>query len=242
MATAAPCTVEKRGRVHLITLTGAGEHRLTPAFISAIRSAVAAVRASPGAGALVMAAEGKFFCNGYDLAWARAAPSPSDRIAAARAALRGLVADLLALPMPTVAAVTGHAAAAGCGLALAHDAVFMRATRGFLYMGEVDAGIKIVDYFAELIRQKVPDAVARRDLIMKGEKMTAAEAVRRGIVDKAVDGEVDDVVAAAIAMADGLAARGWNGETVAEIRKAAWPELWRKVKDHGGEAPALSRL
>ncbi|GJN38050.1 hypothetical protein PR202_gb27058 [Eleusine coracana subsp. coracana] len=242
MATKDLCSVEKRGRVHLITLTGAGEHRLNPTLLSAIRSAVAAVRASPDAGALFLAAEGKFFCNGYDLAWARAGASPADRIAAMRAALRGLVADLLALPAPTVAAVTGHAAAAGCGLALAHDAVVMRASRGFLYMGEVDARIKIVDFFGELIRQKVPDAVARRDLVMKGEKMTAAEAVRRGIVDKAVDGGVGDVVDAAVAMAEGLAARGWNGETVAEIRKAAWPDLWRKVKDHGGEAPARPRL
>ncbi|TVU22796.1 hypothetical protein EJB05_32515, partial [Eragrostis curvula] len=240
MATGDLCTVERRGRVHLITLTGAGEHRLNPALISAIRSAVAAARASPGAGALVMAAEGKFFCNGYDLAWARG--DPSGRIAAVRAALRGLVADLLALPMPTVAAVTGHAAAAGCGLALAHDTVVMRASRGFLYMGEVDAGIKIIDYFGELLRQKVPDAATRRDLVMKGEKMTAAEAVRRGIVDLAVDGGVDDVVAAAVTIAEGLAARGWDGEIVAEIRKAAWPELWSKVKDYGCDAPSRPRL
>ncbi|XP_062217875.1 enoyl-CoA delta isomerase 2, peroxisomal-like [Phragmites australis] len=241
MATGNLCTVEKRGRVHLITLTGAGEHRLNPALLSAIRSAVAAVRASPGAGALVVAAEGKFFCNGYDLAWARAGAAPPDRVSAMRCALRGLVADLLALPVPTVAAVTGHAAGAGCGLALAHDAIVMRASRGFLYMSEVDAGIKIVDFFGELLRQKVPDAVARRDLVMKGKKMTAAEAVQRGIVDAAVDGGVDDVVAAAVAVAEGLAARGWDEEVVAQIRKSTWPALWSKVKDYGGEAPAPAR-
>jgi hypothetical protein len=44
--------------------------------------------------------------------------------------------------------MTGHAAAAGCAFALAHNAAIMRASRGFLYMSEVDAGIKIVDYFA----------------------------------------------------------------------------------------------
>jgi hypothetical protein len=86
-------------------------------------------RASPGA--LVLASEGKFFSNGYDLAWARAgpAPAPGHRLFAIRAAFRGLVADLLALPVPTVTTVTGHAAGAGC--ALAHDAVPMRASRGF---------------------------------------------------------------------------------------------------------------
>ena len=86
-------------------------------------------RASPGA--LVLAAEGKFFSNGYDLAWARAgpAPAPEHRLSTMRAAFRGLVADLLALPVPTVTTVTGHAAGAGC--ALAHDAVAMCASRGF---------------------------------------------------------------------------------------------------------------
>ncbi|CAO2199477.1 unnamed protein product [Urochloa humidicola] len=67
---------------------------------------------------------------------------------------RALVAELFALPVPTVAAVTGHAAAAGCALALAHDAIVMRGSREFLYMSEVDTGIKIVDFFAELIREK----------------------------------------------------------------------------------------
>ena len=56
MGTENICAVEKRGRVYVITLTGEGEHRLNPALLSAIRAAVAAVRAFPrGAGALVLA-------------------------------------------------------------------------------------------------------------------------------------------------------------------------------------------
>jgi enoyl-CoA hydratase/carnithine racemase len=234
------CTVEKHGRVHLIILTGAGEHRLGPALISALRSAVATVRASPGAGALVLAAEGKYFSNGFDQAWARTVPLHLH--ASMRGAFRGLLADLIALPMPTVAAVTGHAAAAGCVLALAHDAVVMRASRGFLYMSEVDAGLKMADFFGEVLRQKVPDAAARRDMILRGDKMTAAEGVRRGVVDAAVDGGVEDVVAAAVAAAEGLAARGWDGEVVAEIRKAMWPAVWGKVKDYGAAEAARPRL
>ncbi|TVU22799.1 hypothetical protein EJB05_32518, partial [Eragrostis curvula] len=236
MATGDLCTVERRGRVHLITLTGAGEHRLNPALLSAIRSAVAA---SAGAGALVLAAEGKYFSNGFDQAWARTVPLHLQ--AAMGDAFCGLVADLLALPMPTVAAVTGHAVAAGCVLALAHDTVVMRGSRGFLYMSEVDAGIRIIDFFADVFREVVPDAVNRRDLLLRGDRMAAAEAVRRGLVDATVDGGVEDVVNAAVAEAEKLAARGWNGEVVAEIRKAAWPNLWSKVKDYGADAPVVTR-
>jgi Delta3-Delta2-enoyl-CoA isomerase len=232
------CTVERRGRVHLITMTGAGEHRLNPDLLAALRSAVAA---SAGAGALVLAAEGKFFSNGFDLAWARAAPPGLH--GAMDGGLRALLADLLALRVPTVAAVTGHAAAAGCALALAHDAALMRASRGLLYMSEVDVGIKFVDFVAAVLRDKVPDAAARRDLVLRGDRVAAAEAVRRGLVDAAVDGGPEDVVAAAVAEAERLAARGWDGEAVAEIRKAAWPQLWAQVKDHGaGPAPARPRL
>jgi hypothetical protein len=45
-------------------------------------------------------------------------------------------------------------------------------------------------------------------------------------VDAAVDGGVEDVVAAAVAMAEELAGRGWDGENLANIRKATWPVLW----------------
>ncbi|OEL25074.1 hypothetical protein BAE44_0013907 [Dichanthelium oligosanthes] len=57
-------------------------------------------------------------------------------------------------------------------------------------MSEVDAGIKIIDFFAELIQEKVPDVAARRDLVLRGDKMTAAEGVRQGIVGTFIfDGE-----------------------------------------------------
>uniref|UniRef100_A0ACD5VW24 Uncharacterized protein n=1 Tax=Avena sativa TaxID=4498 RepID=A0ACD5VW24_AVESA len=118
----------------------------------------------------------------------------------------------------------------------------MRASRGFLYMSEVDAGLQIADFFGEVLRQKVPDAATRRGMVLAGSKMAAAEAVRRGVVDAAADGGVEEVVAAAVAAAEGLAARGWDGEVVAEIRKAMWPAVWGKVKDYGAEAAARPRL
>ncbi|KAL8208838.1 hypothetical protein R6Q57_008250 [Mikania cordata] len=50
---------------------------------------------------------------------------------------KDVVADLISLPMPTIAAVTGHAAAAGLLLAISNDYVLMRRDRGVLYMSEL---------------------------------------------------------------------------------------------------------
>ena len=43
---------------------------------------------------------------------------------------------------------------------------------------------------------------------------------------------------ACFAAAEELAARGWDGEVVPEIRKAMWPAVWGKVKDYGTDAAA----
>ncbi|CAL9196484.1 enoyl-CoA delta isomerase 1, peroxisomal [Musa acuminata AAA Group] len=224
------CRVEKRGRVYLLTLAGTDEHRLNPALLDAIRSALAGVRsdaaASGGSAALVVAAEGKFFSNGFDLAWARV--SPSDRAPLMVPALQRTIADLLSLPMPTIAAVTGHAAAAGCFLVLSHDYVVMRADRGFLYMSEIDIGLPITENIMAVMRAKIADPRTRRDLLLRGKRMTAAEAAARGIVYRAVEGAAE-TVEAAVAMGEELAARNWDGEVYASIRKGVFREACRGI-------------
>ena len=58
-------------------------------------------------------ARGKFYSNGLDLDWVLAHP---DQWSAYVADVQALLARVLALPMPTVAAVTGHAFGAGAML------------------------------------------------------------------------------------------------------------------------------
>ena len=105
---------------------------------------------------------------------------------------RSVIAALISLPIPTVAAVSGHAAAAGLILALGHDYVLMRRDRGFLYMSEVDLAITLPDYFTALVRSKIGGSgsgsgsdSARRDVLLRGMKVKGEEAVRMGIVDSA---------------------------------------------------------
>lgn len=50
---------------------------------------------------------------------------------------------LLLAPIPTVAAINGHAFAAGAFLALACDYRIMREDRGWICISEVDAGLGV---------------------------------------------------------------------------------------------------
>ncbi|CAL9063799.1 unnamed protein product [Musa banksii] len=229
------CSLEKRGRVYVLSLTGDNEHRLNADLIAALRSALAKVRAeyaaAPNGSALVTAAEGRFFSNGFDLAWANAAGSPSaslQRLSSLVALFKPVVADLMSLPMPTISAVNGHAAAAGFMLAISHDYTVMRGDRGFLYMSELDIGLSFPPYFMSLMRAKIADPRTLTDVTLRAAKITGAEAKARGIVDS-VHAGADEALQAAMRMGEELAARNWDGGVYASIRMAAFPDLCRAV-------------
>lgn len=230
------CTLEKRGNLFILKLTGDTkkdqEHRLNPPLISSIRAALAEAKSQAVNGsALITLSEGRFFSNGFDLRHAQAVGVKVGSTEAAKAELlrmvdlfKGVVADLLSLPMPTVAAVTGHAAAAGLILAMSHDYVMMTSSKGVLYMSELDIGMTLPDYFTALIKGKIGSNGARRELVLRAAKIGAEAAVAMGIVDSIHDG-AEEVVAAAKRTAEDLGKRRWSGEAYAGIRKALYPEV-----------------
>ncbi|XP_050374928.1 enoyl-CoA delta isomerase 2, peroxisomal-like [Argentina anserina] len=227
------CTLEKRGNIFFLTLTGAGdaddEHRLGLPVISSLLTALSdAASQSTRGSVLITTARGKFFSNGFDLAWAQSSGDASSALRQMVVAFKPVVAALLSLPMPTVAALPGHAAAAGFLLALSHDYVTMRGDRGVLYMSEVDLGLGLPDYFAAAFRAKIGSVSARRDILQRGMKVGGEEAVRMGIVDSAHE-SAEAAVEAAVRMAEKLGERKWKGDVYAEIRMSLYPELCAEV-------------
>ncbi|XP_068645014.1 enoyl-CoA delta isomerase 2, peroxisomal-like [Aristolochia californica] len=220
------CTLEKRGRVFVLTLTGDDEHRLGPSRIDKISAALQHVRASSTPGSvLVTTAEGKFFSNGFDLDWARAS-GLTDRELDQRMGNpfeRHIMAELLSLPIPTIAAVTGHAAAAGFVLALCHDYVFMRKDRGFLYMSELDISLPFPDSFMALMRDKIGNSAARRNVVLRAAKIKATEAAAMGIIEAACE-SAEETVKAAMRLAEELVGKKWDGDIYGSIRKGTLRE------------------
>lgn len=217
------CTLEKRGNVYILTITGNDEHRLNPTRIDSIRAALARIRSETAnaPAALVTTAQGKFFSNGYDLGWAQNDP---DRFILMSTKLRSLVRDLISLPMPTIAAVSGHASAGGFVLALAHDYVLMRKNRGFLYMSEMDIKLVIPAWFTAILKCKIGSAAARRDVVMRAARVTAAAAVEKGIIDSAHD-SAEETVKAAVKLGEEFVERRWDGHVYSQNRLCLFADV-----------------
>ncbi|PSS32595.1 Enoyl-CoA delta isomerase 1, peroxisomal like [Actinidia chinensis var. chinensis] len=224
------CNLEKRGNLFILTLTGSDEHRLNPTLLDAIQSALHRVRSeSSASSALITTAHGKFFSNGYDLDWAKSGGQDTKpRLQLMSSKLRSLVKDLISLPLPTIAAVTGHASAGGMILAVSHDYVVMRRDRGFLYMSELDIGLPIPAWFTAVIGAKIGSPAARRSVLLRSAKLAADAAAKWGIVESAHDG-AEETVRAAVRLGEELVGRKWDGHVYGQIRMEMFSDLLRAL-------------
>ncbi|XP_058750663.1 enoyl-CoA delta isomerase 2, peroxisomal-like [Vicia villosa] len=221
------CSLDKRENLWILTITGDDQNRLNPTLIDSLLTTITnlATQSTPGS-VLITTAKGKFFSNGFDLLYARAAGSKTAaavRLQSMVDALKPVAAALISLPMPTIAAINGHASAAGFLLALCHDYVMMRSDRGVLYMPEVDLGLPLPDYFTAVMREKIKSPAVLRDVLLGGVKVKGREAVEMGIVDSAHD-SAESVVEAAVRLGGELAEKKWVGKVYGEIRKSLYPD------------------
>jgi len=191
--------LSREGAVHVLTM-GAGENRFNRAFVTALAAALDEVEGQGGPAALVTVGAEKFYSNGLDLVWL-AGDGASEGGAFIRDFLR-VLGRVLALPVPTVAAINGHAYAGGGMLALAHDFRVMRADRGYFCLPEADIKLPFAPGMSALIIAKLDPPVSR-DLMLTGRRLGGAEAAALRVVDEAVD--ADQVLPRAIERAAAMA-------------------------------------
>jgi enoyl-CoA hydratase/carnithine racemase len=202
---------------------GEGENRFHPDFLASVGELLDEVEAAPPPRALVTAATGKFFSNGLDLEWLGAHP---ESINDYTASVHDLLARVLTLPVPTVAALQGHTFAAGAMLALAHDWRVMRADRGFFCLPEADINIPFLPGMSALIQCKLTPAAAT-DAMVTARRYGGEEAFAAGLVTAAVP--EDEVLSAAIAIVAPLA--GKDPTTLGLIKQRMYPEVVRTLRD-----------
>ncbi|MFE3446300.1 enoyl-CoA hydratase-related protein [Nocardia sp. NPDC059180] len=195
--------LERDGDVFVLYLGNEGqtdsENRFHPDWIAEIHAHLDTVEASEGPAALVTTASGKFYSNGLDTDWLF---GNLDQMHGYLDKVHSIYTRLLTFPMPTVAAVNGHAFGAGAMLATSHDFRLMRADRGFYSLPEVHLGMPFTIGMNALLTERLTNQVAVKAMTT-GYRFAADEAIAAGIVDGKA--EADALVAAAVAQAAALA-------------------------------------
>ncbi|NNE13091.1 MAG: enoyl-CoA hydratase/isomerase family protein [Ilumatobacter sp.] len=177
--------LEKHDHVFVMHL-GDGDNRFNRDTVDRLNVALDEIERAEPPAALVTTASGKIWSNGLDLDFM----ATLDDFVGFVGEVQALMARLLELPMPTVAAIQGHAFAGGAMFALAHDVRVMREDRGYICLPEVDLGMPFGAGFAALIGAKLPQPARHRATVL-GERFPAPTARQLGIVDRAApEGEV----------------------------------------------------
>jgi enoyl-CoA hydratase/carnithine racemase len=179
---------ENRGAVRLLTLNRPDKlNALSMPLVEELLAALEAAGNDESTAVIVLAGAGRSFCAGADLAEFRDLVPEKQHLIARRANLTMELQSLLpALSKPVLAAVQGHAAGGGCGLALACDLVVAAEDAKFSYP-EIRRGIVGAVVAPNLVRQVGTKAAF--ELLATGEPIGAPRAHEIGIVNRVVRGE-----------------------------------------------------
>ena len=215
-------TLDRDGDVFVLNL-GDDENRFHPDWLAAMHAYLDTIEAAEGPKALVTTATGKFFSNGLDLDWLGA---NSDRFVEYVNSVHALLARPLALGVPSVAAIQGHACAGGGMFALAHDFRVMRADRGYFFLPEVDIHIPFTRGMSGLIQGRLSKKTAH-EAMTTGRRYGGEDALAAGIVDEITDEAT--VLTRALEIARPLA--GKAGPTLATIKERMYVDALAALRD-----------
>jgi enoyl-CoA hydratase/carnithine racemase len=180
----------------LVVHLGDGPNTVAEDLLVALEGALDAVAADGSLLGLVTVGDGKAYSQGYDLELFGTLGGLELQAFVDRSVI--LLARWLTAPVPTVAALNGHAFGWGAMFALAHDQRVQRADRGWLCLPEVDLGLQLHPLQLSLIQAKLTPA-AVSESVLAGRRWDAGSAVAAGVVDAAA--EEGDLLRAAVDLA-----------------------------------------
>ncbi len=194
--------LKKKGDVFVLTMD-AGENRWNTTLVDELMVALDQVEQSTGAAALVTTgASEKFYSNGLDLDW-RQSPADHPEAGDPNAFLfMEFMARMITLPVPTIAAVNGHAFGAGFMFALCHDYRIMRQDRGYICANEIQLGMIIPAAELSLFRHKLPANVFYES-VQLARRWGGPHAVEAGVANDVAT--MDELLPKALAKAEELA-------------------------------------
>ncbi|MCK4613780.1 MAG: enoyl-CoA hydratase/isomerase family protein, partial [Thermoplasmata archaeon] len=174
--------LEYRDNVAILNLNSDSTNAIDLQIVNQLADNLRKVRDDPDVRGLVLGSVSeKFFSIGFDIPQLFELTKRDFRIF--YQAFNRVCMDLYALPKPTIAAITGHAIAAGCILALCCDYRFIAEGRRLMGVNEIKLGVP-VPYPADCILRQIVGTRNAREIMGTGEFYPPEELVRVGMVDE----------------------------------------------------------
>ncbi|POX65246.1 enoyl-CoA hydratase [Streptomyces sp. Ru62] len=207
--------------VDTLSLDSTGtRNALSAALVTDLAEVLTDCGKDPDVRAVVLTHTGTTFCAGADL---RDPPDPD--------ALVALLRQIVELPKPVVARITGHVRAGGLGLLAACDITAASTDATFAFT-EVRIGVAPAVISLPVIPRADPRALAR--YYLTGERFGPAEAARLGLLTLTAD-DVDDALAPVL---DGL--RRSSPQALAETKRLLTARVLETFDRDAAELTALS--
>ena len=178
-------TVDIQEGVARLTVSRPPLNVLHIALLRQLEDALTDLSANTAVRALILRAEGKLFSAGVDVA-----DHTPDRVGEMIPLFDHVCRLLVEFPVPTIAAVHGHALGGGCELVLCCDLAVIADTA---HIGQPEIQLGAMAPIAALRLPQLVGYRAAADLLFRGTRIDAAESYRLGIVNAAVPpDEVDE--------------------------------------------------
>jgi 2-(1,2-epoxy-1,2-dihydrophenyl)acetyl-CoA isomerase len=210
--------IAQRGAVRVLTLNRpASLNSFTLDMHVELRAALAGAADDPAVRAVLITGAGRGFCAGQDLndpGMAAGADGQRDIGAVVEKFYKPLALRLQAMPVPVICAVNGVAAGAGANFALCCDIVLAARTASFI---QAFSRIGLIpDCGGTWLLPRLVGRARALALALTGDKLSAADAERFGMIWQVVDDA--DLQAQALALADKLA--GMPSKALVATRRA----------------------
>ena len=164
-----------------------GENRQNLDFAIAMNTAIDEIVADKTIQALILtSSDEKNFSQGVDVAWMGPLFMKKELqpIKDFMYKMNDVFKKLMLSPMPTIAAINGHAFGNGAIISCACDFRFMRADKGYFCFPEVNVGIPLLYGMNAFVKKAVP-LYKLVEMQFGGNRYGAAELEQHGIIKKA---------------------------------------------------------
>jgi 2-(1,2-epoxy-1,2-dihydrophenyl)acetyl-CoA isomerase len=215
---------------------------------TALLQALDEIRRDPHLRAVVLTGAGEDFCAGGDVGGMSRMDCSAAELRTRMEVTHRVVAELVALPCPVIAAVDGVAAGAGFSLALAADFTLAseraRFSMAFARIGAVP------DMGATYILPRLVGLQKARELIYSAREVTAAQALEMGILLEVVATaglharaselarSMSEQSPSAFAMTKRLLAQSLNNDWHSQLSDEAWAQAIAMSVDYFKDATA----